>query len=220
MYDNTLSHPVLFLLRPATAGPRYRAWKTWLLQKYEEDALREEQEQRDVPRKQRSARAFKRWLARKYKEEADRSDSESDEDSDHEEENNIAFEKWLKGKEEYFKKLQKAKKEGPPRPGGKLTVFQIGCTDETKIQPPDFNSYMRSNQRWHGKKKQFDEWKERKGYTNKEEEKVSQKDIDLMREKLLLDGCTYGEWMGLKQRERKAAKLNVTAFGDTSPRKW
>ena len=181
-------------------------------------------EEKNAPHRERCARAFNRWLKKKYKQFEEQSDSEdSDDYSDHEEENNKAFDKWLESKREYF--LKQKQNGGKPMNGirnlkhSKMSVFQIGCTDETPLRPVDFNSYMRVHHRWYAKKHQYEDWKRRKGMAG-EETKWTPEELAEIRRHLVLQGCSYEEWMGQKARERRGAKLHVTAFGETSPRKW
>lgn len=186
---------ILFFVcsRPATAGPRYRHWKTWLQETPEPEI--------DASRRAQNELAFRTWLTNKRHQGALSPSDSEDPDGENitmaTRQNDKAFTDWLE-----------KKKRTSPRPGSSKpsqAVFELGLPDKSTMKRDYPTNNIVAYKRWKATQKRYKLWKQRRG----DGDSSVPEDQDSTRLSLLLGGITYKEWLGLKERQRKARKLNV-----------
>ena len=210
--------------RPKTAGPRYREWKTWLTEKMNREEQKAQAERDRADRRKENIRAFERWLSKKDRYSSPYyldDDSETDSGNDNDSENEKAYKSWTDNKKRagVFAKLDTHRRQAlrgkenytgnkePEIYGNKrLTIYDIGCTDPTPIIREHPAEYMNAFRNWRDRRHTYDSWKrQQQGMTPRTEhaQSTSMKDVVASRGVLLMEGMTYEEWLGQKEREQR-----------------
>jgi hypothetical protein len=236
---------MVLCFRPATAGPRYRPWKVWMGEKYRQEALALQKAQSDIEleKRMKNDKAFQRWLYTKQQEDDDQSNSDDDDDDEdmssvgtrtvaaNDASTKKAYAKWCESKKDTFKRLDTRRKEmleegdfaGDKKSVGiekRVTIFEIGDTDPTPMRFQDPTRYHVSFQKWKERRQKFLDWKKRNGGKGEgDESQYTKEEVRRMRNSLLLEGMTYEEWLGLKEREERSEKpyKNHTVKQDEAP---
>lgn len=124
--------------------------------------------------------------------------------------NDLTYERWLKLKQEHFKKLDRqttdrklGKSNEPTRYEKKKRIknFEFGIESHDPTEE-DFNEYQHAFKNWRKGKKA---WKERQG-GNTPHKPPTAADVKQYRRALSLTGITHGEWLGLKETEEEMTR--------------
>ena len=164
--------------------------------------------------------AYRRWYKKKQKEgfpgDYESSDDEDNDFRPDQEAKEKAFREWLEKKKVIFAAKAKAKREkanveqemarnGPSKVyDRRVTVFEMTSTEPLPVRYENPNKYHTSYRRWRDRRLRFDAWKERQANENNESYATStpsKESYERDRKTLLLQGITYEEWLGLKERQ-------------------
>ena len=192
----------------------------------QEDAVKEEMAKHDDQRRRCNMVAYRRWLSRKQRVVDKHATSEESDGSDEGESpyNNWpspreqAFSKWLESKRTALLQMTRKKREAERKAKDaenitrkkdvydrRITCFEIGCTDQSPMKPPTADRYITAYKTWLVQKRRYEDWKSshKDQLPESNDKELTVEDIEEARYALLMDGMSYEEWLGMKQREAK-----------------
>ena len=130
----------------------------------------------------------------------------------------LTFDKWLQVKSKMFKEMdrktllhRRGETDKAAKPIGldrRVTIYEIGSTDDTPMKIDDPETYMRAFQKWKRRKAKYEQWKKNQGAEQEDTSSYKPNDMDDMRRALYLDGYGYNEWLGQAERQEQVANIH------------